>query len=77
MNSQCSRGQRSEGADSDLTLMNSAFISSPIGLANKLVQFKKRPPYSCSLKAAYTHKPLREEPRISRISKHEKLHLDI
>ncbi len=32
----------------------SAFISSPIGLANKLVQFKKRPLYSCSLKAAYT-----------------------
>lgn len=32
----------------------SAFISSPIGLANKLVQFKKRPSYSCSLKAAYT-----------------------
>ena len=25
-----------------------------IGLANKLVQFKKRPLYSCSLKAAYT-----------------------
>lgn len=32
----------------------SAFTSSPIGLANKLVQFKKRPLYSCSLKAAYT-----------------------
>lgn len=32
----------------------SAFISSPIGLANKLVQYKKRPLYLCSLKAAYT-----------------------
>lgn len=32
----------------------SAFRSSPIGLANKLVQFKKRPLNSCSLKAAYT-----------------------
>lgn len=31
-----------------------AYISSPIGLANKLVQFNKRPLYSCSLKAAYT-----------------------
>lgn len=36
------------------TSRNSALISSPIGLANKLVQFKKRPLYSCSLKAAYT-----------------------
>lgn len=33
----------------------SAYIRSPIGLANKLVQFKERPLYSCSLKAAYTH----------------------
>lgn len=47
---------RSEKRDSDLRFMNSAFISSPIGLANKLVQFKKRPLYSCSLKAAYTQK---------------------
>lgn len=47
---------RSEKRDSDLQFMNSAFISSPIGLANKLVQFKKRPLYSCSLKAAYTQK---------------------
>lgn len=69
---------RSEKRDSDLRFMNSAFISSPIGLANKLVQFKKRPLYSCSLKAAYTQKKtLWEEPLISRISKHEKLHLDI
>lgn len=51
---------RSEKRDSDLRFMNSAFISSPIGLANKLVQFKKRPLYSCSLKAAYTQKnPMR------------------
>lgn len=52
MNSQCLRGRK----DSDLKFTNSAFISSPIGLANKLVQFKKRPLYPCSLKAAYTQK---------------------
>lgn len=36
------------------TSRNSALIRCPIGLANKLVQFKERPLYSCSLKAAYT-----------------------
>lgn len=66
MNGQCLRSQRQHS----LTLStrfnpeaytapavlsrNSAFRSSLIGLANKLVQFKKRPLYSCSLKAAYT-----------------------
>lgn len=37
----------------------SAFISSPIGRTNKIVQFKKRPLISCSLKAAYTQKKTR------------------
>lgn len=67
INGQCFRSQRRRTLTTcEITLRpkantapaglsrNTAFISSPIGLANKLVQFKRRPLYSCSLKAAYT-----------------------
>lgn len=48
----------------------SAAVNGPVGLTNKLVQFKKRPLDPCSLKAAYT-KNLGEEPLTEGISKHE------
>lgn len=64
MNGQCSSSHfkpRASTAPAGMSRSSgSAYIRSPIGLANKLVQFKERPLYSCSLKAAYTKKkPMR------------------